>query len=219
MILILLFLLVASPALGQVVFDESSTQRGSTAATIHRPLDASDPEMKELAEQYFARGPCNAGPGVRCPDAGLPLEAGGDRMAEYLIRHYEASYRGGNNTQSYLSGVARTRSKTGTQFVIERIRGPRDPREMDEALYAIARVGDAQSVDAALDVLLNTQDSKIEGVALMAVGENLLRMKAEDRPAAAIDALRRYARGDASPLSGMRVSHAKHYLKAMGEGW
>lgn len=218
-VFVAVLLLLAYPALGQVVFDESDARRGSSPTVVHRPLDNSDPEMKRLAEQYFGRGPCNSGPGVRCPEAGLPLEAGGDRMAAYLIRQYEESFHGGNNTQTLLSGVARTRSDTGVAYVLDRTRSPRDKRELDEALYAIARVGDGRSADAALAVLRTTDDPQIEAVALMALGENLVRMKAADRPQAALEALRRYARGDAKPLSGMRVSQARHYLKEMGESF
>lgn len=212
-----LVMLIAAPAAGQVVFDGSQVQRGSGPGLTTRPLDDSDPEMKKLADQYYGQGPCGRGPGRSCPDAGLPMEAGGDRMVDYLAPQYEEAFRGGHATQPYLNGIARTRSKAARQFILARIGSPRDTREHKEALYASLRMGDPAVCAAALESLRNAKRADVEATAMMAVGENLLRMEPEERPRAAIETLRRYAQEKAVPVDGMRFSQARHYLDELGE--
>jgi hypothetical protein len=180
-----------------------------------RPLDDSDPEMRDLAETFFGQGSCNRGPGLRCPEAKAPLQAGGDRLASYLIRQYDESLlEGYPDTATILTAIAGTESKTGSLYIESLVDAPRDDRERDFALSALRECASERCVDAALRVLDRTSalEPATRAAAIRAIAINVDEGKL-DRPDA-VAALRSLAEADAPGLDRMAAQRA---LRALGE--
>lgn len=186
---------------------------------LRRPLDDSDPEMRAIVEAYLEQPPCHRQPGERCPrwrEMQRPLKQGGDRLAEYLKRQYEASLEEGYmDTQTLLSMIARTHSGTGDAYIGQLVEEPRDRKELRFSLSALKECGSNRAVDRALDVLSRTPESDpmTRALAIRAVHWNLEAEKL-DRP----DALRELrsiaARGNASAAERGAATRA---LRALGE--
>lgn len=120
-----------------------------------RPFDNSDPEMRKLMADIYAVGGCGR-PGVLCEPVMERFQAGGDRLASYLIRQLVESERGGwPNNDTFVEYIAYTRSETGFEFIRERIAN-RDSLSPPDALRAIDALGytaHPRGIDVALQIL------------------------------------------------------------------
>jgi hypothetical protein len=139
------------------------------------PFDDSDPMMQQYAEQFFAQR-CNRGPGLRCPEAKAPLQAGGAQLARYLIDHYQRSkLEGYRDTATLLTAIAGTETPTGTTFVIGLVDNPGDRQEFEFALAALRECRSSVAVDRAMSVLDHTpeSDSLARTLAIQAIEVNV----------------------------------------------
>jgi len=184
-----------------------------------RPLDDSDPEMRDLAQRFFGQGACNRGPGGRCPEAAQPLVDGGDRMARYLIRQYEQSLAEGYpDTATLMTAIGGTASTTGTSYVVEKVERPRDETEADFALSALQECRSGRAVDAALRLLerVPRDDWRNRVQAVRAIEINIRDGKLE-RPDA-VERLREIsARPDASPVERTVAGRALRAIESGAE--
>ena len=184
-----------------------------------RPLDDSDPEMRDLAQRFFGQGACNRGPGGRCPEAAQPLVDGGDRMARYLIRQYEQSLAEGYpDTATLMTAIGGTASPIGTSYVVERVERPRDETEADFALSALQECRSGRAVDAALRLLDRAprDDWRSRVQAVRAVEINLREGKLE-RPDA-LERLREISgRQDGSPVERKVADRALRAIESGAE--
>ena len=124
-----------------------------------RPLDDSDPEMRDHVERIHTGGGCPTMPHRRCAEASQPWADGGDRLARYLIHQIEASEAEGYPRRAHdLNLVAHTRSETGFvylrdlvaqretlgsfgMFAIKALSKTRDERALDEMLKILEEGG------------------------------------------------------------------------------
>ena len=184
-----------------------------------RPLDDSDPEMRGLAQRFFDQGPCNRGPGGRCPEAAQPLIDGGERMARYLILQYERSLKEGyQDVATIMTAIGATASRAGTDYVVGRIENPRDDGEADHALRALRECRSSDAVDMALRLLDRTprDDWRSRVQAVRAVEINLREGKLE-RPDA-VERLREISvRADASQVERKVAGRALRAIESGAE--
>ncbi len=131
----------------------------------NRPLDDSDPEMKEYFssipgggcgnELYFNRY-------FRRERVHRKFVAGGDRLARYFIRQYQASVDEGYvDSAGFLRYAAYTTSETAFSFIarlLEEARQRRDRAVFRDALVALSRTEQPGAIDIALAVLATDGD-------------------------------------------------------------
>lgn len=88
-----------------------------------RPLDDSDPEMRQRTLAYFEAVPCRDETSIwQCERAKQILRDGGDRLAHYLIRQVEANEaEGWPNQGTYVSLVGRTESPVAYAWARQRM--------------------------------------------------------------------------------------------------
>lgn len=88
-----------------------------------RPLDDSDPEMRQRTIEYFEAVPCRDETSIwQCERAKQILRDGGDRLAHYLIRQVEANEaEGWPNQGTYISLVGRTESPIAYAWARQRM--------------------------------------------------------------------------------------------------
>lgn len=141
-----------------------------------RPMDDSDPEMKE----YFS-----SIPGGDCGNelqfnryhrreyAHRKFVAGGDRLALYLIRQYQASVDEGYvDSAQFLHYAAYTTSKTAFSFItqlLEEAQQRRDRVTLLDALGALGRTEQPEAIDIALEILATEGDSATTAHAIQVV--------------------------------------------------
>lgn len=129
---------------------------------LSRPFDNSDPEMRALVAEVYARGGCATQDGP-CEAAAEVLRSGGNRVAAYLITQYERSVHDGYpNTVTYLTLIAHTHSDVGFEYVrnlVEESEGSRQARR--HAMRALSRTGHPEATDIALRVIQTDPDPGI----------------------------------------------------------
>ncbi len=85
-----------------------------------RPLDDSDPEMKQLTEAFFDLTPCGGAPHGICDEAAQLLVSGSDRLARYLIQQIERNEAEGfPNRGTYLHLLGHTQSEVAFAYLVE----------------------------------------------------------------------------------------------------
>ena len=145
-------LLHANPSLGQI----SDGVGGTTFDQVNRPFDSSDRDMQQLMDSLHDGGSCGKDPGQRCSETEARFAAGGDRLARYLIRQFEAGLSEGYpNRVTYLSYIAYTHSEVGFQYIADRVRNRSGLSEDDaeNSIHALGRTADARAIDETLRVL------------------------------------------------------------------
>lgn len=124
-----------------------------------RPLDDTDPEMKQLVESYFARTPCGVPPISTCEEALQILVGGGNRLARYLIRQIEANdAEGFPNRGTYLRLLGETESREAFDYLQRLLRARaaasgEDAASHQEYLTALEAFGRTRRLDVLPEVL------------------------------------------------------------------
>jgi hypothetical protein len=114
-------------------------------------------------------------PGQACQAAADLLQIGGDRLARYLIRQFEASLTDGYpNRLTYLSLIAETRSEVGFEYVLDRVRR-KDDLPLEDWRYA-ARALSYTGRDAAVDEALQLLDTQTDPAVLTSAVNTLWRV-------------------------------------------
>jgi hypothetical protein len=147
-----------------------------TSVKHGRPLDGSDPEMK----RYFSSipgGDCGNELQLnryhRRESAHRKFVEGGDRLALYLIRQYQASVAEGYvDSARFLNYAAHTTSETAFSFItrlLEEARQRRDRVNLLNALRALRWTEQPAAIDIALAILATEEDSVVRTDAIEVV--------------------------------------------------
>jgi len=147
-----------------------------TSVKHSRPLDDSDPEMKE----YFS-----SIPGGDCGNelqfnryhrreyAHRKFVEGGDRLALYLIRQYQASVDEDYvDSARFLNYAAYTTSETAFSFITRLLKEAQQRRDRVtalDALGALSRTEQPGAIDIALEILATEGDSATTAYAIQVV--------------------------------------------------
>lgn len=181
----ILGVLLSQSVSAQETRQSSALSGTATGQVMLRGLDDSDAEMKALLEEIRSSPTCEPGP--ICEPRKSLYRQGGDRLADYLIRQYEASVTEGYPGGAYLAKVTLTGSMRGVRYVVNEYRNPRDSQARIAALHALAAAADPDAIDIAMGLL--EQKGNIERIDLLSL--SILRQNMEDT---------RVSRSDASGL-------------------
>lgn len=227
---IMLFLICCAVGLSSSAQERTFTARDAAELgdgsrikrPLRRPWDDSDPEMRIVVEKYLGKSRCVRQPGERCPnwkERRADLVKEGDRLAEYLIRQYEASVAEGFfDTQTMLTMIARTESDMATQYLIGLAERPRSDKELRFSLSALKECRSDKAIVAALR-MLSSQKPKLDGptraLAVRAVHWNLVDGEAHQPEVRrkAMEMLR--ASANRTDEAGAERSEARRALQAL----
>jgi hypothetical protein len=97
------------------------------------------------------------------------LQFGGDRLARYLIAQFEKSIElGYPDRLTYLSYIAKTKSRTGFDYVKDRVenRSVLSVEDQRYAVRALSHTGQDEAIDIAIDLINTESDHGILGSAM-----------------------------------------------------
>jgi hypothetical protein len=205
----------------------------SVKAQFLRPLDDSDPEMKQLLVHFFDLTPCGERVSGLCPEALALLKGGGDRLAAYLITQHEANEREGfPNRGTYLRLLGYTESETAFEYLVSLLARQResasdsaDVTSLAYTIEALGRTRDLRVVPIALDVLDSSANVELRGRALDALdrvqsrhgpqAEITTRLQALVAASPSLEAAQSRTDGAMTPDEQL-ADHAAKMLKAPG---
>lgn len=136
-----------------------------------RAHDQSDPEMKQLLDQFFELTPCGDSATGLCPEALEMLRGGGDRLASYLITQHEQNELAGlPNRGTYLRLLGHTESNVAFQYLSRLVNSRRNDLEANPAqdkqplifaVEALGRTRDLRSVPILVALIDDFSDPEI----------------------------------------------------------
>ena len=164
-----------------------------------RPLDDSDPEMKQLMEAFFELTPCGSLPHGICDDALQMLIGGGDRLAHYLIQQIEQNEAEGfPNRGTYLRLLGHTESEVAFVYLADLLesrraayaRGDVDYQSYLVAIESLGRTRRVEVIDMVMPVLEDDDNAGFQNAAVNALDRVQVKHGPIPAVAAALRALK-----------------------------
>lgn len=139
-----------------------------------RPLDDSDPKMRDHMLEIARLGPCGRGPAEQCERARSLFAKHGERLTAYLIRQYEASIREGYlGAPHYLVRIGKTRTDRAVRYLVGEVRDPAEPRMRRYALHGLVYVEDHRAIDEAMAWIRTDVERRVCETAITAAQKNV----------------------------------------------
>ncbi len=143
-----------------------------------RPLDDSNPEMKQLMEAFFELTPCGNAPHGICDDALQMLVGGGDRLARYLIQQVEQNEAEGfPNRGTYLRLLGHTETEVAFVYLADLLqsrragyaRGNIEHQSYLVAIESLGRTRRVEVIEKVMPVLEADDDPVFQNAAVNAL--------------------------------------------------